>query len=107
VHYEILPPGRRTSFPHAEHDEEELIFVLEGTPDVWIDGEMFRLTEGDAVGFPSGTGIAHTFINDTEIDVRLLGRHSLVTCGRLPSPRSSRDLLVIPSITDEPSAEFR
>lgn len=72
VHYELLPPGRRTSFPHAERDEEELVFVLEGAPDVWIDGETFRLGEGDAVGFPSGTGIAHTFINDTETDVRLL-----------------------------------
>lgn len=72
VHHEILPPGRRTSFPHAERDEEELIVVLEGTPDVWIDGETFRLTEGDVVGFPSGTGIAHTFINDTESDVRLV-----------------------------------
>lgn len=72
VHLEILPPGRRTSFPHAERDEEELVFVLEGRPDVWIDGETFRLTEGDAVGFPAGTGITHTFINDTEIDVRLV-----------------------------------
>jgi len=46
--------------------------VLEGTPHVWIDGETLRLAEGDAVGFTSGTGIAHTFINDTETGVRLL-----------------------------------
>src|SRR5262245_36561202 len=38
VHHELLPPGRRTSFPHAEKDEEEFVFVLEGAPDVWIDG---------------------------------------------------------------------
>lgn len=72
VHHELLPPGRRTSFPHAERDEEELVYVLEGTPDVWIDGELHRLAPGDAVGFPAGTGIAHTFLNDTDADVRLL-----------------------------------
>jgi uncharacterized cupin superfamily protein len=72
VHHELLPPGRRTSWPHAERDEEEFVFVLEGTPDVWIDGVLYRLEPGDAVGFPAGTGIAHTFINDTDRDVRLL-----------------------------------
>jgi hypothetical protein len=27
-----LPPGRRTSYPHAESDEEEFVYVLEGYP---------------------------------------------------------------------------
>lgn len=31
-----------------------------------------ELREGDAVGFPAGTGIAHTFINNTDETVRLL-----------------------------------
>ena len=70
--HELLPPGRCTSWPHAERDEEEFVFVIEGTPDVWIDGVLYRLQAGDAVGFPAGTGIAHTFINNTESDVRLL-----------------------------------
>ncbi len=30
------------------------------------------MNPGDAVGFPSGTGISHTFINNTDTDVRLL-----------------------------------
>jgi RimJ/RimL family protein N-acetyltransferase/uncharacterized cupin superfamily protein len=72
VHHEVLPPGRRTSYPHAERDEEELVFVIEGTPDAWIDGALHRLAPGDAVGFPAGTGIAHTFLNDTDQDARLL-----------------------------------
>ena len=37
IHHELLPPGRRTSWPHAEGDEEEFVFVIEGTPDVWLD----------------------------------------------------------------------
>lgn len=72
IHHERLPPGRRSSFPHAESLEEEFVYVIEGTPDVWLDGEIFRLKPGDSVGFPAGTGIAHTFINNTEAEVRLL-----------------------------------
>lgn len=72
VHHERLPPGRRTSWPHAERDEDELVFVLEGYPLVWLDGEVHELRPGDAVGFPRGTGQAHTFINDTDREVRLL-----------------------------------
>jgi uncharacterized cupin superfamily protein len=72
VHHERLPPGRRLSWPHAEADEEEFVYVIAGTPDLWLDGNLKRLREGDGVGFPAGTGIAHTFINNTAEDVRLL-----------------------------------
>lgn len=72
VHHTILPPGRRTSWPHAESEEEEFVYVIAGTPDAWVNGTLHRLEPGDAVGFPAGTGIAHTFINNTEHEVRLL-----------------------------------
>lgn len=72
IHHERLPPGRRTSWPHAESAEEEFVYVIEGTPDVWLDGVLHRLAPGDAVGFPAGTGRAHTFINNSETEVRLL-----------------------------------
>ena len=72
IHHERLPPGRRTSYPHAESAEEEFAFVLEGHPDVWIDGTLHRLEPGDAVGFPAGTGICHTFLNNTDSEVRLM-----------------------------------
>lgn len=72
IHVEILPPGRRTSWPHAEEKEEEFVFVLEGTPDAWIDGELHRMRAGELAAFPAGTGIAHTFINNTDTTVRLL-----------------------------------
>jgi uncharacterized cupin superfamily protein len=72
VHHELLPPGRRTSWPHAEEDEEEFVYVLEGTPQVWIDGYLHDLRAGDAVAFPCGTGISHTFINNSSAPVRLL-----------------------------------
>ncbi len=72
IHHNRLPPGRRTSYPHAESAEEEFIYVLEGTPDVWIDGQVYRLKEGDAVVFPAGDGTCHTFLNNTDREVRLL-----------------------------------
>src|SRR6218665_3344153 len=77
INYEITPPGSRTSFPPAEREEEEFVFVLRGTPDVWIDGILYELNEGDAVAFPSGTGIAHCFLNNSDADVHLLivGEH--------------------------------
>lgn len=72
IHHERLPPGRRTSYPHAESAEEEFVYVLSGNPDVWIDGVLYPLVVGDAVAFPSGTGICHTFINNSESEVELL-----------------------------------
>jgi uncharacterized cupin superfamily protein len=67
-----LKPGRRTSRPHAERDEEEFAYVFEGEPDVWIDGHLYRCTPGDCIGWPSGTGQAHTVINNTKNPVRLI-----------------------------------
>jgi uncharacterized cupin superfamily protein len=72
VHHERLMPGRRVSWPHAEADEEEFVYVIEGTPDLWLDGHLHPLKPGDGIGFPSGTGIAHTIINNTKTDVRLI-----------------------------------
>ena len=72
IHHETLLPGRRSSLPHAERDEDEFVLVLEGNPDVWIDGDLHALQPGDGVAFPSGTGIAHTFLNNTSEPARLL-----------------------------------
>jgi uncharacterized cupin superfamily protein len=72
IHHERLQPGRRVSWPHAEADEEEFVYVLEGTPDLWADGELKRLEPGAGVAFPAGTGLAHTIINNTDKDVRIL-----------------------------------
>jgi uncharacterized cupin superfamily protein len=72
IHHHRLMPGQRTSLPHAESHEEEFIFVVAGTPDVWLDGHLHRLVPGDAVGFPAGTGLAHSFLNNTDAEVALI-----------------------------------
>lgn len=72
IHHVRLPPGRRSSFPHAESAEEEFVFVIEGRPDAWIDGHLHPLVPGDSVAFPAGTGICHSFLNNTSEEVRLM-----------------------------------
>ncbi len=72
IHIETLLPGRRTSWPHAEKEEEEFGYVVSGTPQVWVDGEVYDLSAGDFVAFPAGTGISHTFINNSTEPVVLL-----------------------------------
>jgi len=72
IHHERIPPGNRSSFPHAESSEEEFVYVIDGTPDVWLDGYLHRLKPGDGVGFPAGTGLSHSFLNNTDTDVRIL-----------------------------------
>jgi uncharacterized cupin superfamily protein len=72
LHLERVPPGHRTSYPHAEEDEEEFVYVLEGEVDAWIDGELHRMAAGDLAAFPAGTGISHTILNNGEREALLL-----------------------------------
>ena len=72
IHHVLIPPGRRTSWPHAEKTEDEFAYVISGTPDVWIDGTLYRLMPGDGVGFKAGTGVCHSFLNNTGEPVQLL-----------------------------------
>lgn len=72
INYEILSPGDRTSWPHAHSREEEFIFILEGTPELWIDGHLYPLSPGDCAAFNPGKGHAHTLINNNDQEVRAL-----------------------------------
>src|SRR5262245_34537969 len=53
LHVERVPPGHRTSYPHAEEDEEEFVWVLEGEIDAWIDGHLHAMKPGDLAAFPA------------------------------------------------------
>ena len=67
-----LPPGERSSWPHAEENEEEFVYVLEGEVDAWIGGYLHAMRPGDFAAFPAGTGISHCFINNGAQEVLLL-----------------------------------
>lgn len=72
VNLQRLQPGTRSSWPHAEENEEEFVYVIEGEVDAWIDGNVHRMCAGDLAAFPAGTGICHCFINNTNREVLLL-----------------------------------
>ncbi len=72
INIQRLPPGTRSSWPHAEENEEEFVFVLDGAVDAWIDGHLHKMHPGDLAAFPVGTGISHCFINNTDTEVVLL-----------------------------------
>jgi uncharacterized cupin superfamily protein len=72
INLQRLPPGTRSSWPHAESDEEEFVYVVDGEVDAWIDGEIHPMVAGDFAAFPAGTGICHCFINNSEGEALLL-----------------------------------
>lgn len=72
VHLVRLPPGHRTSWPHAEEKEDEFVYVLDGQVDAWVDGVLHPMQPGDFAAFPAGTGICHTFLNNGEREAKLL-----------------------------------
>lgn len=71
AHYFKIPPGYRTSEPHAESLEEEFVFVISGQIDLWLNGFIKTMKAGDCIGFASGTGVAHSFINNSATDCEL------------------------------------
>lgn len=82
VNIQRLPPGTRSSWPHAEENEEEFVYVLSGQVDAWIDGSIHRMAPGDLAAFPAGTGVSHCFINNSAQDAVLL------VGGEAPKPGS-------------------
>ena len=47
INLQRLPPGSRSSWPHAEENEEEFVVVIDGERDAWIDGHIQRMRAGD------------------------------------------------------------
>lgn len=72
INIQRLPPGFRSSWLHAEENEEEFVYVIEGVVDAWINGNVHPMQAGDLAAFPVGTGIFHCFINNSDREVVLL-----------------------------------
>lgn len=72
IHHETLPGGHRSSPPHRHSLKEECVYVLEGSPSLWLDGEVFVLKPGDSVGFPPGGREYHMIFNPTDSEVKML-----------------------------------
>ena len=67
-----LAPGAMSSIRHAHSRQDELIYVLEGTPTLITDKGETPLAPGMCAGFKAGTGDAHHLHNRSAEDVVLL-----------------------------------
>lgn len=73
VWHEVLKNGKRSSWPHAHRLEEELVIILKGTGQVWLNGYIQSVKPGDCVYFKSGTNVAHTLLNESSETIEYLG----------------------------------
>src|SRR3954469_6981478 len=66
-----LLPGGESALLHRHSRQDELVFILEGTPTLVTDVEEILLSPGMGAGFPAG-GTAHHLVNRTDTDVLYL-----------------------------------
>lgn len=67
-----IAPGDATFPLHAHHANEEMLFVLSGTPTLLTPDAERMLQPGEAVAFKAGREGAHRIDNRTEGPARLL-----------------------------------
>lgn len=62
---------------HAHREIEEVIYILSGTGEAWIDGELVSFTEGDSVFFPANS--KHQVRNTGSVPLRTVSIFSALT----------------------------
>src|SRR5689334_7409994 len=66
-----LAPGGESALLHRHSKQDELVYILEGTPTLVTDRGEVQLQPGMVAGFASG-GVAHQLVNRTDKDVLYL-----------------------------------
>ncbi|HHU51252.1 MAG TPA: cupin domain-containing protein [Firmicutes bacterium] len=69
---------------HAHEDIEEVILILEGEGEAWVDGETAKFKKGDAVFFPA----------NSRHQVRNTGDTMLVTASIFSAPTNPDSYLI-------------
>lgn len=72
VHLLTLAAGAWSSQRHWHSHEDELIYVLEGTPTLVTDEGETLLEPGDFAGFRAGSQNGHHVVNEAEEPAKLL-----------------------------------
>ena len=67
-----VEPGGCSSQRHAHSRQEEFVYIVSGELTLHDNGGKRTMRAGDCVGFPAGTGNAHTFINEGDADAVFL-----------------------------------
>jgi uncharacterized cupin superfamily protein len=63
-----LAPGGESALLHRHSTQDELVYILEGTPTLVTDRGEVQLAPGMCAGFPAA-GLAHQLVNRTDSDV--------------------------------------
>jgi uncharacterized cupin superfamily protein len=64
-----LAPHAVSSLRHAHTQQDEFVYVLQGSPTLHTDEGFTQLQPGMCAGFKAGTGNAHCLINQTAQEV--------------------------------------
>jgi len=72
AHLLTLEPGGWSSQRHWHTHEDELVYVLEGTPTLITDEGATPLAPGAVAGFAAGTGNGHHIVNNSDVPAKLL-----------------------------------
>jgi len=96
VNLMTLPPGSWSSQRHWHSDEDEFIYVIEGTVTLIEDGGETVLQAGDCASFPKGTGNGHHLINKSSaiavfLEVGSRNPHDLTTYSDIDMMISNAD----------------
>lgn len=79
---EILHPGSKSSDRHWHAQEDEFLYMLEGTATLIEDDGEHELVPGDACCWPAGVAIGHQVVNRSDAPCRYL-----IVGTRAPSDR--------------------
>ena len=72
VNETVLEVGARSSLRHHHSLQDELIYILEGTPTLVTSSGEQLLQKGMVVGFKAGEGDGHCIINKSDQPVRFI-----------------------------------
>ena len=78
------PAGSTVRPLHGHRDIEEVIFILDGEGEAWVDGEVAAFRQGDAVLFPA----------NSKHMVRNTGSTPLRTCSIFSPPTSAESYVL-------------
>jgi uncharacterized cupin superfamily protein len=71
VNLTTLKPGGESALLHRHSKQDELVYILQGTPTLVTDKGEIILKPGMCAGF-AASGIAHQLVNRTQSDVVIL-----------------------------------
>lgn len=69
---ETLPPGSSSALRHWHANEDEMVYMLDGTATVQEGGDTYPLNPGEAVTFKAGIPVGHCIVNDSDAPIRYL-----------------------------------